>query len=398
MARTSLVGPALALAALALLELAARAVLALAPALGDPWSGRVGATMNAALVRHLETDLAVVSRRRQLYLPDRRLFWRLAPDVELEVENQVLETRHRPVVWTIRTNDLGFRGPPLPAAPSGLRILTLGDSCTFGFRVEEEATYPARLRGACVVRTGRPAVVLNAGVPGYTSHQGRRVLESLVDRFRPDVVTIAFGTNDRETDRLSDAERAAWLDTANGRLTWASQRSGVFRVLSGLLGRPDTPAPVARPRRVDVEAFRANVDAMIDLARRASARVVLLDLVFVDPVHRDALRALAASRDVPLVDGPATLDAAWAAIERGTAYRDEAEEWRRFHAANVVAVRPIYFDHAFYARHYPSEGDRLRFVTLMADPIHPNAIGHHALADALAATVCPGPEPGGAHR
>jgi len=29
-------------------------------------------------------------------------------------------------------------------------------------------------------------------------------------------------------------------------------------------------------------------------------------------------------------------------------------------------------------------------MTLMADPIHPNALGHRVLADALVPLVCPG--------
>ncbi len=383
--RPLLVGLALAAASLAVLEIGARVLLAVVPSLGDPWSGRVGATTNAALVRQMEQDLTVVAQRQALYVPDRRLFWRLAPGVDMQVENEVLETRGAPVTWTIRTNALGFRGPDRNA-PSGLRVLALGDSCTFGFRVAEEATYAARLEAICAPQR---VTVLNAGVPGYTTHQGTLLLASLLDTYRPDVVTIAFGTNDRETDPLTDAERSAWLDTAIGRLTWGSQRSGVFRVLSGLLARPASPSTGAKRRRVDVDAFGANVEEMVALARRASARVVLLDLVYVGPIYREALQAIAARSNVPLVDGRAALDAAYVEIDRGAAYREEAEAWRRFYVANVVSVRPVYFDRTFYAEHYATERAEQQFITLMADPIHPNAIGHHVLADALAPLVCP---------
>ena len=54
-----------------------------------------------------------------------------------------------------------------------------------------------------------------------------------------------------------------------------------------------------------------------------------------------------------------------------------------------MSVRAVYFDQAFYAEHYASERAEQQFITLMADPIHPNAIGHHVLADALAPLVCP---------
>ena len=48
-----------------------------------------------------------------------------------------------------------------------------------------------------------------------------------------------------------------------------------------------------------------------------------------------------------------------------------------------------YFDPDFYQRHYATDRQMQQFITLMADPIHPNAIGHHVLADALAPLVCP---------
>ena len=73
------------------------------------------------------------------------------------------------------------------------------------------------------------------------------------------------------------------------------------------------------------------------------------------------------------------------------AYQAEAEAWRRFWIDNVVSIRPVYFDRDFYARHYGSEREERQFITLMADPIHPNALGHHVLADALAPLVCPPP-------
>jgi lysophospholipase L1-like esterase len=382
------VGLTLSFISLAILELAARALIFVMPALGDPWSGRIGATMNGELVRQMEAEIPAIARRQELYVPDRRLFWRLASDVNLQVENQLFETRGAPVVWTIRTNDIGFRGPRIPDDVSGLRILTLGDSCTFGFRVAEEAAYPARLRDACTSRD-RQAVVLNAGVPGYTSHQGRLLLESLVDTYHPNVVTIAFGTNDRESDPLSDAERSAWLDTFIGRLTYESARSGVYRALSALLVRPPSPAAAARRVRVDVAAFRENVNAMIARARHASARVVLIDLVFVGPIYLETLQSLAAQWNVPLMDGRAILDSAYAAIESGTAYQNEAKAWRRFYVENILSIRPVYFDRTFYERKYATEREQQQFITMMADPIHPSAIGHHAVSDALAPVVCP---------
>ncbi len=377
------------------LELAARGLLVLMPSIGDPWAGGIGARSQGELVRQMEGDLEVVSERQRLYQHDRRLFWRLAPYVDMTVENGTFELRDAPPLrWTIRTNRDGFRGAAMPGDREGTRVVALGDSCTFGFRVEEEDSYAARLARACGAPSS-PLHVLNAGVPGYTSHQGKVLLAELLDAYHPDVVTIAFGANDREKDVLSDAERAAFFDRPLGRVFSAVGDLGLYRLLAGLLPQPaPAPAASALQLRVDAAAYRQNVEEMIVLAQRASARVVLVDLVFFGPVYRDTLRALATRWNVPLVDGRALLDDAFERISRGEAYRGEAERWREFCENHVASVRPVYFDADFYRRRYATEQQQRQFMMLMADPIHPNAIGHHVIADALMPLVCPPPSGG----
>ena len=251
-------------------------------------------------------------------------------------------------------------------------------------------TYPARLMRACAAHApGGRVHVLDAGVPGYTSYQGRRLLPALLATYQPDVVTIAFGANDRERDPLSDADRGARLDGTLGRVTYASSGLALYRLMAAVVPRPAAPRARPLPERVDMAAFHTNVDEMIGFATRASARVVLVDLVFLGPFYRDVLQELSARWNVPLLDGRATLDGAFDRIVRDGAYREEAQAWLDFYHEHVVAVRPVYFDPDFYQRHYATDRQMQQFITLMADPIHPNAIGHHVLADALAPLVCP---------
>ena len=86
----------------------------------------------------------------------------------------------------IQTNSLGFRGPEFnPASKTGTRIVALGDSCTFGFGISDNAhTYPA------VLSTLMRAEVINAGVVGYTSYQASKLLETQLVGFHPDIVLI----------------------------------------------------------------------------------------------------------------------------------------------------------------------------------------------------------------
>ena len=92
---------------------------------------------------------------------------------------------------------------------------------------------------------------------------------------------------------------------------------------------------------------------------------------------------------MPLLDGRTTLEDGFDRVVTAGAYHDEVQPWLDFYREHVVAVRPVYFDPEFYHRHYATDRQMQEFITLMADPIHPNAIGHHVLADALAPLVCP---------
>src|SRR6185369_9035870 len=97
---------------------------------------------------------------------------------------------------TFRTNKIGLRGPNL-RTDGARRILAVGDSCTFGWRVSEADTYPAQLEAVLNRRAGGDRYqVINAGVPGYTSYQGLVYLQEQGLALRPEIVVIGFGFND----------------------------------------------------------------------------------------------------------------------------------------------------------------------------------------------------------
>lgn len=106
--------------------------------------------------------------------PDAELFWRL-PSSDPEV------------------NSLGFPGPEVarPKPANTFRILFLGDSCTY-------QRYP-RLVKTVLLRRPEPELdveVVNLGVPGYSSHQGRVIAETRADALDPDLVFVHYGWND----------------------------------------------------------------------------------------------------------------------------------------------------------------------------------------------------------
>lgn len=203
----------------------------------------------------------------------------------------------------MRTNSLAMRGPE-PGAAGARRILALGDSSTMGWRVEEDESYPAVLQSLLAARAdGPPVAVLNAGLAGYTSHQGLEYLRERGLALDPDVVLIAFGWNDQA--RLGDVVEQ--IETENRlrhliRLDdWLLSRSHFYR-WARWRGH-ERAADASRPFRVSRERLRANLEEMIRLAREGGAQVILVN--FLRPAnvlgHSPAIEEAAADHQVPMI-------------------------------------------------------------------------------------------------
>jgi lysophospholipase L1-like esterase len=93
-------------------------------------------------------------------------------------------------------NQRGFRGPDFETKKGKgvFRIVCLGDSVTFG---REDADYPEILSQRLKeLNPSQEYEVLNLGVPGYSSWQGKRLLERKVLGLGPDLIVWFFGWND----------------------------------------------------------------------------------------------------------------------------------------------------------------------------------------------------------
>ncbi len=147
--------------------------------------------------------------------------------------------------------------PDSPIAPRGTRkrLIVLGDSCSR--LVLSGLPYSAQLQS----ELGDDAwEVLNASVPGYSSHQGLVWLRSQLLAADPDVVVVYFGWNDHwRTPGRTDRDYAR------------AMRPGRLR-LFGLLERRANPPPF----RIPLEQYRENLQSIIDEVQRAGGRVVLI--------------------------------------------------------------------------------------------------------------------------
>lgn len=268
------------------------------------------------------------ARRQSIFEGDPLLFWRLRPGL-------------RDVVWDqtpVTTNARGLRYPrEVGSKPPGtFRILCVGDSVTFGFRVplvflkrpgdRDPAwqPYPARLEAAlAAANPGRRVEAIPLAVPGYSSHQGLAWLARDVRAYSPDLVILQFGWNDASLRAVSDQEAmpagalhvlARDLVTRSQALMHAWQL--VHRPGSSVLASP-TGVP-----RVPLPRFVENHLRMAALARANGAAIAVVGPLFRDPVehpdeaarmraYRAALRGATAANGIPYVEVPELTEDGW---------------------------------------------------------------------------------------
>jgi hypothetical protein len=105
----------------------------------------------------------------------------------------------------VHINNLGFRDPrnyELKKGPRTFRIVTLGDSVTFGHSSVYEHTYPYLLEQR--LKQWRRDVdwqVWNVAVPGYNTSQELAHLKEIGPAFTPDLVVVGFFENDLVDNR-----------------------------------------------------------------------------------------------------------------------------------------------------------------------------------------------------
>ena len=265
----------------------------------------------------LEVDLGG-SKDSPLFMADPLLFWRVRPNLK--------ET-----YWdftVLSTNAQGLREDHdlRRKRRDGFRILCVGDSVTFGFRVplafpehphdfdHNLFPYPAlcekRLQTA---NPNRRIEVIPLAAPAYTSYQGLNWLRREIDWIQPDVVTACFGWNDVCLRNVADKESMpADLPRLVARTLICHSQAVVHfakwqRRNQSKRNHPNNEPPVARVSRDD---YVANLLAIAQLARDHGARAALIGQVYQNAKsnppeaklvreYRDALREAAAANGVP---------------------------------------------------------------------------------------------------
>jgi lysophospholipase L1-like esterase len=103
----------------------------------------------------------------------------------------------------VQTNEIGLRNPPLQSLQASQeRILVLGPSSTFGWGVPEEKTYARTLEKRLRQYMHSQVSIINAGQIGFSSWQGVRFYQQELQQLHPTVLVIAYGVNDVDRHRF----------------------------------------------------------------------------------------------------------------------------------------------------------------------------------------------------
>ncbi len=263
------------------------------------------------------------------FQPDPDCFWRLKPNVVAPIE--------RGNWWGgMMSNSHGMRSREVSVAETQdkLRVLCFGDSTTFAFGVDFAEAWPNQLQtlldqeavtsstlnaaseltrsvsegdstrdfpmpsltrrvSNSVLKQPLATEVLNAGIPGQTSYQGRKRLLADLQKWRPHLTVITFGNNDGwRWDGLADKDHASvsssfatkWLNhsralswlqscrlpsaqqqTTNHESRWAEQATQNY-----------FDPNMSWTPRVSLDDFADNLRAMIELCHQRESEVVLI--------------------------------------------------------------------------------------------------------------------------
>ncbi|MBI3413742.1 MAG: SGNH/GDSL hydrolase family protein [Verrucomicrobia bacterium] len=267
----------------------------------------------------LEVALRVVGYGNlEIYEPNPVLYWRLKPN-----QDCFTKIDHKPV----HINAHGTRGPDFANAkpPGTLRILSLGDSRTFGWGLTDDETYSRRLERALQAHAGgnRKIEVINAGVNAWSFPQMLVYFREFGLKYQPDIVLLADANL---WTQFSEKNSPEFVKQFMGRVRlknflrrFAAYHFFIEVQLQDFYQRhrakfipvdPQQDALFKEQQQSDPDAlFREAIQGLCDLAQRNGVKPVLLFQPVLGDLSSTNLsrvlvvkRAVAEKSRVPLVD------------------------------------------------------------------------------------------------
>lgn len=301
------------------------------------------------------------------------LGYRLRPNVDTEARGV-----------HVVTNSFGLRGPEVARAPAPgtERVLVLGDSVAFGFRLEQGETFPVLLEQELEQRHGGSFEVLNGGVEGYNTVNQLAFLRSSLLELEPTTIVVVFNLNDYDHGPVMGPLGVLTLDQSqrvkSDSLAMRSEFWLLLRWLVATQGRVwigQGPAPTVTPAPGDESPFNP-FDRFVSVLRKK---------YYAEPTDDRWARMVDALRDLATLCRERGIRLVIAIVpdgdQIGVASPDLTPQRKLDEVCSTLKLDCIDLQPSFAAA-----GDGLLYLDIM----HPNAAGQHIMAREVAAHLLAG--------
>jgi lysophospholipase L1-like esterase len=299
------------------------------------------------------------------YEPDLRYGYRLKPNFSITVQNysSALMIDKLPP-WTIISNTEGFRTSskaPAKIEKSAKTLYVLGDSSSFGWGVEYEKSYSSLLTKK--LNTITPFNLRNLSLPGFSSFQGKLLLQELDDLEKEDWVILSFGWNDAYSALKTDRRQFELRNSFPGRLKWGLKNLLLFRWMRTWVFQ-NLEFNQKEGFRVPLKQYLDNLKSLVEQIQNKGGKPIFVNIC--NPVlYQDAAIQTIGNTKIPFSNFPSEL---------------------KPYLSNVHDRFPDLFVSYFEAYGESIEEDPM-LVFLFPDRCHPNEIGHSLIAEVLFETL-----------
>ncbi len=237
-------------------------------------------------------------------------FWLTDPDLT----DSAFPHRETGGSFTVSTDANGLRAPihaPEAQGDDPFRVMFLGCSTTFGWGVNDDETYPARVQ-SMLAQQSHDVQVFNGGQPGYTSFQGLWLYDTLLATYQPDLVFFGYVVQDARKAAYDDASQALLQQDARLLKQSVLYRSRLYLGLRTLVNARRIQSKEREEGgeqgvfRVSRQDFVDNIRSFEAMTQRDGAELVLFDFPLersgYTSEHRRLVRIAADELDLPHLD------------------------------------------------------------------------------------------------
>ena len=304
------------------------------------------------------------------YERDLRYGFKLKSNLNLAVRNysSALMVDKLPV-WKIYSDSEGFRTSSIGKTSSKQikrTLFVMGDSSSFGWGVDFEKSYPSLLIER-LNKAGQQFSLKNLSIPGFSSFQGRLLLQELDDVKEGDWVVLSYGWNDSYPSLQTDLQHYQSRNTWWRKMSWILRHIKLYSWLRSRLNTFYPPLSMDKKileSRVSIEDYRKNLESSVFDIKAKGAKPILVSVCNISK-YRNQMREVAVSQSVKFLNFPAMFEPYLSTVHD------------RFPDLFVT----------YFEAYGKNMEDNPMLAFLFPDRCHPNEIGHDLMAQALFKTL-----------